>query len=527
MKYIILLVLVSLTGITTFSQIPEDALKYSWSRPTGTARVQAIGGAVGSLGGDITSNFVNPAGLAFFKTNDFVITPGFSMLKNKNTYRGDVTDGGQKNAFSLGTSGAVFGFNNKYSKWNGRAFSIAVSQTANFNNSIAYSGKNNFSSYGEQYAAEVDISNLSLDDAINSPSLSFQARMAIYSFLVDTLTIPGNAKPDVVSLALWNNLKNNAAFKVNQQHTIETKGGITEIAIGFAATNQDKLYLGGSIGIPIVNYEKHSTFRETDTTGNANNNFNYSELTETSTTKGVGVNIKLGLIFKPVEQLRLGLAIHSPTMYGLKDTYDATMTTDVEEYVPYADRPTYKPHTTTVNVGTLNNSQIASYKYDLLNPWRVLVSGSYVLSEVEDVKKQKGFITADIEYVNYKSNKYSIADENGDNSYYDDVNKAIKDYYKGAFNFRVGGELKFNTIMARLGFAYNGNPYKDSELKGNKMFISGGLGYRNKGMFIDLAYVLGLTRDVSFPYRLPDKANTFALVKGNGGNIAVTAGFKF
>ena len=59
------------------------------------------------------------------------------------------------------------------------------------------------------------------------------------------------------------------------------------------------------------------------------------------------------------------------------------------------------------------------------------------------------------------------------------------------------------------------------------MFVSGGLGYRNKGMFIDVSYVLGINKDISFPYRLSDKANTFALVKGNGGNIAITGGFKF
>ena len=66
----------------------------------------------------------------------------------------------------------------------------------------------------------------------------------------------------------------------------------------------------------------------------------------------------------------------------------------------------------------------------------------------------------------------------------------------------------------------------DSELKANKMFISGGLGYRNAGIFIDLTYVHGLHKDVSFPYRLPDKANTFATTKGSGGNVMLTVGFK-
>ena len=66
---------------TAFSQIPEDVLKFSWTSPTGTARNQAIGGAAGSLGGDITSLFTNPAGLGFYKTGEFVLTPGF-LFKN-------------------------------------------------------------------------------------------------------------------------------------------------------------------------------------------------------------------------------------------------------------------------------------------------------------------------------------------------------------------------------------------------------------------------------------------------------------
>lgn len=155
-----------------------------------------------------------------------------------------------------------------------------------------------------------------------------------------------------------------------------------------------------------------------------------------------------------------------------------------------------------------------------------MISGSYVLREIEDVRKQKGFITADAEYVTYRSNRYRNAEDFDDGGYYAGVNEGVKSYYKGALNFRVGGELKFTTLMTRLGFAYYGNPYKDKELKGNRMYISGGLGYRHAGMFIDLTYVHALTKDVNFPYRLPDKANTFATTRGNGSNIMLTLGFK-
>jgi hypothetical protein len=147
---------------------------------------------------------------------------------------------------------------------------------------------------------------------------------------------------------------------------------------------------------------------------------------------------------------------------------------------------------------------------------------------VEDVTKQKGFLTADIEYVGHAGSKFKSADNANDKSIYSDVNKAIKDIYKGTFNFRAGGELKFKTIMARLGFAYYTNPYRDKILKARKMNLSGGLGYRNKGMFIDVTYVHSLNRDAHFPYRVdPPRLNTYASLKDSNGGVMLTFGFKF
>ncbi len=520
MKNPLFLIFLLLITCTSFAQVPEDAIKFSWFGPNGTARTQAIGGAIGALGADVTSTFVNPAGLAFYKTSDFIISPGFSLLKNTGNYRGD-TKTANKNFFNLGTSGAVFGFSVPNSNWNGSAFSVAVSTIANFNSRISYSGKNNFSSYGEQFAAEAASSGIDINDIANSSSISIGTRLAAYTYLIDTLTIPGQSGPDVVSMAMWNSLKKNTGFLVSQQNNIETSGGITEIALGFAATHTDRFYLGGSLGIPIMSYTKNSLFTETDLSGDANSNFEHSTLTEKYTTEGVGVNVKMGAIYKPVDQLRVGLAIHSPTLYGLKDTYYANMTTNTENYV--------HPANSTITASSDQTLMLSpEYKYRLTSPWRFIASGAYVIHEVEDVKQQRGFISADVEYITYRSNSYRTNDDNNDdNSYYEGVNQGVKAYYKNAFNFRVGGELKFNTIMARLGFSYYGNPYKDSELKGSKMYVSGGLGYRNKGFFVDLTYVYGMQKDVNFPYRLSDKANTFANIKGTSGNIAITGGIKF
>lgn len=81
--------------------------------------------------------------------------------------------------------------------------------------------------------------------------------------------------------------------------------------------------------------------------------------------------------------------------------------------------------------------------------------------------------------------------------------------------------------MARLGFAYYSSPYKDKALKASRMNLSGGLGYRNKGVFVDLTYVHRINKDVNFPYRVnAPRANTFATVKDNGGNVLLTFGVK-
>ena len=166
----------------------------------------------------------------------------------------------------------------------------------------------------------------------------------------------------------------------------------------------------------------------------------------------------------------------------------------------------------------------------MTTPWRMIGSVSYVLREVNDVRMQKGFISADIEYVHYKGARFNATSTDAGNyglaEYYRMMNDAIKDTYRGNVNIRVGGELKFNTIMVRLGTAYYGSPYKDQVLKASRLIGSAGLGYRNKGMFIDLTYSHIMNKDVQFPYLLNDKANTFAVQKGNRGSLMLTLGFK-
>lgn len=493
------------------AQVPEEALRLSWKTQMGTARNQAIGGAMGSLGGDATTNLVNPAGLAFFKTSDFLFTPALQFGKGTNNFRGTTTNGANQNKFGLGTSGFIFGgFGYKARN----SFGITVTRVADFNQTLSYRGQNDYSSFAEPLADEFAASGLTIDQALNSNDISLPTKMALYTYLVDTATINGSNK--VIARSEFTSL-------LNQEHLSEVSGGITEITLGWGNEISKKLMAGISLGIPIVKIDRNTYYRESDASGDIDNDFNYMAYRENFSLKGVGINLRGGLIYRPKEYIRLGLALHSPDMMSLTETFKSGMAADLENL--------FSPGSGYDSVGsaTVAPNQSTQYKYSTYTPGKIILSGSYVFREVENINRQKGFITADIEYTNYKWMKFG---PEGDvttetKAPFNPYNEAIDAIYKSAFNFRIGGELKFKIIMARIGFAYYSNPYKDKALKANKMNLSGGLGYRHKGMFLDLTYVHRINKDVNFPYRVnAPRANTFAKLKETGGNVLLTVGFK-
>jgi hypothetical protein len=508
-------ILICFICVKSFAQIPEDAIRYSWFTQNGTARTLAIGGAMGSLGGDVSVTFVNPAGIGFYRTNEASISPGFLMNKIKTDYRGTQLND-SKNKFSLGTSGFAFALPNRDNNNNSNAFSIAFTQKASFNNVIHYKGFNNYSSYAETFAEE--LTKQKLADVLSTQSIApYTTAPAYLSYLIYLKTLPSGT---TVVKALTDNIIE-AGRSLDQEMEKTTKGGLYELGGAYAGNDGEKWLWGIGVGIPIVSYESNTVFSEIDTSSIKIDEFKSFKFTDNFTTKGVGINGKFGLIFRPKEFIRIGLAVHTPSYMSLTDERKSSLATVLEN--PTKD--------TIVNSSTFTNGQErGKAKYTQNAPWKVMLSGSYVFREVEDVTKQRGFISADIEYVRHNGTKFSSDAEQptqDEKAYYKQLNGVIKDIYKSNINVRVGGEIKFNTIMGRLGFGYYGNPYKDAPIKANKMTLSGGLGYRNKGFFVDVTYVQLLTKDFDIPYRLQNAQTVYADVKQQTGNIMATIGVKF
>src|SRR6185312_2992089 len=185
MKTIAAFVFFSLAISFSYAQEPADALRYSYlTQPGGTARNQAIGGAGGSLGGEFTSLFINPAGLGFYKTGDFVVTPSFSMKNANANYLGN-PESATNNSFNIGATGFVL---SSPSQNNGsvKNFSIGfgVNRVADFNNHVYYKGKNSSSSFSEKYLEVL------ADDKVSDPNAAANnypdgASLAFNTYLIN------------------------------------------------------------------------------------------------------------------------------------------------------------------------------------------------------------------------------------------------------------------------------------------------------------------------------------------------------
>ena len=498
---------------TAFSQESADAIRYSMTDHGGTARSRAIGGAVTALGGDLSAAYVNPAGLGLYKTGELTFSPSIFLNRSKTDYL-NTTNKEKKNGYEYNNFGVVLPKDGSYNgRWSNFTFAIGMVSPVNFSNKVFLSGKNNQSSFSEKYLEELVKNNVT-DPNKAATNFPYSASLAFNTYLIDTLLNPNNTIKGYRSLAP-------IASGLLQQNTVTTSGGIRDFFMSASANYSDKIYFGGTIVFSKLTYERNSVFRESDM-NKMLNNFNYFESEDYLYTSGVGVGIKLGAIARPIKDFRIGLSYHSPVVYSMIDQYSAKITTDLEGYM--------RNGVLKQSSLDLNNGSMGQFQYNFSRPSKLLLGMCYTLSADENVKNQKGFVSADIEYDNYTNAKFSPsvnAAYNSGRDYLNEVNANVKTQYKSGLNIRVGGELKFNVLMARMGLNYMTNTFTTAGLTNKRMNISTGLGYRNKGYFVDLTYIYQIWNDAYFPYRLEQAYFAPSYLKNGSSNVVLTIGFKF
>ncbi len=495
LKHVFIITLISLFSLPLIAQTDVDALNYSRWTGSATARSLGVGGAFGALGGDLSAININPGGIGIFRKSEISLTPAYHLNTVKSDFSGNTTDT-NKNKFRFAGVGAAFVTPGMSNNWQSNTFAVTYNQVTNFDKKFSYENTTN----GSIVESFVETATGLFPDQLND----FYEGTA---YDVDLIYNPEDDYPDLYAGDL------DQTSSTLKSETFESTGSLYDLSIAYGANYRHKFYIGGSIGLPFLNYSQKTVYSESDP-NNQYEFFNDMTYTEEYATTGIGVNFKLGAIYKINRQYRVGLAVHTPTNFSLTDTeYRTEMNYNI----------TYD-----VNEGPVTNElEVTSdvVEYFLKTPWRFVVSGAAVV-------KNLGLITADVEWVDYGRNKFSFDTDiySFYEGYAEIVNGDIKDKYGHALNVRLGAEYAYNKLRARLGYAYYGTPFQGSvnTTSGVRQNLSFGLGVRPDGVYLDLAFVRNLQKELYVPYRTTNSPNVQEIDNSIGNNtIVLTAGFKF
>lgn len=439
------------------AQYAEDALRYSQIFYQGTARNMATGNVMGSLGADFSALSTNPGGLGIFRNNEFSISPEVFNQKVTAIYNGTAADE-SKTMFAFSNLGIVFSkeLGRGAKGWKYLNYAFGMNRLNNFNSNSTIQGFNPDNSkidvYLDQTANFLNDGNSISDIQEKKP---FDLWPAWETYLIDTITTEGQLY--LVSPVPQGGL-------MQHQHT-QTKGSNNEWLASIGGNFNDRLYIGATLGLPYIRYFSEINYAETDSKEQFDD-FNNWSVTEFLNTNGWGVNFKIGVVARPVDWMRVGIAYHTPTYFwSMKDSWYTVTTSDIYAF----------------SMGGWHTGNYESptgeYKYKLTTPMRFIADVGFVI-------KNFGFIAGAYEYANYSQSRFKANDYG-----FDEENANIKSFYSATNNFRAGTEWRYSKFSFRAGYALYASPYRNNLNDGKRQSFSGGLGFKYSSYSFDFAYV--------------------------------------
>jgi len=472
-----------------FSQTDIDALRYSQSSITGSARFTSMAGAFGALGGDFSSIIVNPAGLGIYRKSEFSFSTAFYVNHTTTDFIGRSYDENKFN-FNIPNFGFVFTHLTDADRknregWKSVSVGIGLHRIQNFHTNSFYEAVNRDNSLLNHF---VETANHGTPFDPFYEQLAWDAGV-IYSDTDGTSIISDVGDP--------------GTFPITQQRSSLTRGGIHEWNFSVGANYNNILYLGGGFGISSLRYIEESTYTEYDGLNVIPVLNNYS-LHQDLYTRGTGFNFRFGVIARPVEWVRVGASFQTPTFYPyMRDEYRNIMTSSLDNI------PT-----------TPATSPDGIYSYGMITPLKAVGSVAFIIAK-------DGLISADYEFINYNGTRFDAPDAS-----FAQVNNTIRTKYSPTGNFRIGGEYRLGELNFRAGYGFSGSPINSIQRVAgadySKNYYSGGIGIRNKNYFIETGYSYSVSNEYFQQYTLENNVP----VEGSRNrvvnhNFVVTLGAKF
>ncbi|MCG8474002.1 MAG: hypothetical protein MI784_00745 [Cytophagales bacterium] len=531
-KSFILLLLLTLTGFTDIraqSTEGDFAFMNSYRKKQGSARIQAMGGAQTALGGDISSIAGNPAGLGFFRSSTFGLTLNLGFKDTKTDYLSNRTSNSSV-PFSFDQLGVVIAEPASpeiadQRDWRAHNFGISFQRLNDFNQTVEFSGLNSSSDILDFYAANAGGGNLYGD-------------LAFRSYLIDNYQVfQDNVYTGNTTMRILPTVVPSENTPTRQNGSIERSGSSIQFSFAYGTNYMDKLFFGANLGVVTSSYEMITSYHEFFPEGELVEHF----LDERYQLRGMGVNLGLGAIYKPNERVNLGFNLLTPTIMGFEEEFEAEINSYFENFTyvngeefTNNDNPSEKivrvvPDDEQAgesrNVESAGaNSDVYINNWTLYTPMRLNFGAAYFFSK-------QGFLTADLEWVNYKGIKIVSRDFSGEKE--NKINNEIDGIYQSVLNFRAGGEYRLQNFRFRAGYAYSGNPVRSSvnhPANQRTHDYSLGLGYRRRDWSVDLTSVFFDTRKLEdVPYALdnPNLLTPVASSKVKQWQLTLSANYYF
>jgi len=491
----------TITGAFAQSGYFEDAYRFSRSIPAGSARIIGIGGTQYSLGGDVSNIAGNPAGLGFFRTSEASISLGYADWKVDTRYLGQNRTYNTSN-FNLPNMSYVMANpkgNLESGAFKGGAFGISFQRIANFNTEFGF--------FSDELG-QSSIIDFYLQDAFGIPESQIEnfglTGLAYQTYQINPIAFDQNGNP-IPNPSTYDSFVLGLPF---QDENIIQEGSANQMTFSYGANFNHKVFLGGGVGIRTLSFSSFKTYQEEFFDQPLAN----SSLNENLFINGVGVNLNLGLIYKPIDYINLGFVFQSPTWYGLNEEYEAGMTANYNNYY-------FEQEDITLGNQTAISDLVIS-NYGLNTPLKIGGGATFFIGK-------NGFISADVDWVDYSAGRINSRDfdEGPDN-------QVIRDIYASTINYRVGGEARISNFRLRAGYAYFGDPYSNSAgLDQSTQQLSGGIGVKLNSVSLDFALVNQKYNGLYRSYQVLDENNNnfgpVTELKNSITSGVLTLGFNF
>lgn len=555
-----MLALTSIAG--AYAQSPVDAMALSQTELRGSARFMSMGGAFTALGADISALGQNPAGIGMYRGSDIGFTVGIDINSNNTEYSGSKNSQSTTlaNLNSAGYVGTMLFGNDSE---NSISWGFSYNRLYRFNRTYR-GGFDNMQTSLSNYIASItngvapeDLWKESSSGQSINPYGGFNTPDWLSILYYNSGMINAETYEDKFGLyetsdyrGMWQHggtdaLGNKIAPSSGSANfTIREKGHADEYNISLGGNIMNVVYWGIGVGITDIDYTQEYWYNEkidralvpASPAGYQLGNANLSELFSYQRISGSGANFKVGLILKPINEFRFGLAIHTPTYYTINSSsYGSTIFNFNSD-----EDGNYK-------FSGSESTPWDNYQFKLNTPWKLMAGVAGVIGG-------RAILSLDYQYDAYSD--MILKDDVGLDI--TESNDNIARYYKGTNTVRIGAEYRVNPQFSiRAGYNYtstaSGEDFENanSDLNRNMMqvstagmnpsysvnnatqYVTCGLGYKIKGLYIDLAYVYKhrtSTLNAFTPFTDYDYIWTqapSAKLTDNRSQIVATLGYRF